>query len=131
MEAPHGWNHAICYSCWNKRKPGETPNRMIPSDLEPCCFCEGLTTAGIYVREDPKSPALMCRPKATPAGVSCQPEEDSIPDMIAGALAVEEVLSDFSSEPDPAPEPATDPPADTFGGFGGGDTGGGGAGGDW
>ena len=59
------WNHVLCWRCWKiwiamHGQPGRTPIRVKDSPLEPCCFCEEETDAGIFVRIDPKLPALRC-----------------------------------------------------------------------
>jgi hypothetical protein len=52
------WTHVICAPCWHQRhpdRPVESTVRMVEqyrSD-ERCCFCREITSAGIYVREDP------------------------------------------------------------------------------
>jgi hypothetical protein len=133
METHNGWNHEICPECWNKRNPGSFPHQMIPADAGVCCFCGRVTWSGIYVREDPNSPALMCRPKASvePTPVLTTDADDSVSPIDAGIVVAEaltEILTDIDSGPDSVP----DVPADTpFDGFGGGSTGGGGADGDF
>jgi len=50
------WEHAICLPCWERRNPDRKPYRSQP-DIDRrlrCCFCEGITYAGIFVRHDPK-----------------------------------------------------------------------------
>ena len=49
------WNHSICLTCWDTKYPGREPVCLVGQNTpEPCCFCEGITYAGIYVRYDPK-----------------------------------------------------------------------------
>jgi hypothetical protein len=58
------WNHTICIDCWNKQNPGRSVNVALGMRREICCFCAADTYAGIYVRRDPMSAELACRPKA-------------------------------------------------------------------
>jgi hypothetical protein len=131
MESHDGWNHEICPECWDKQHPGSFPHQVIPADAGVCCFCDKVTWSGIYVREDPNSPLLMCRPKVSvePTPVLTTEPDDSVSPIDAGIVVAEaltEILTDIDSDP------ASDPPADTpFDGFDGGNTGGGGAGGDF
>ncbi len=58
-EEPHRWTHNICDRCWLERcekreEVGRQPTRVMNSDLETCCYCQGPTSVGIYVRDDPK-----------------------------------------------------------------------------
>jgi hypothetical protein len=61
-----GWTHVICLDCWKKRFPGRSAavNAVdadgVEANAEPCCFCRCATSAGIFVREDPKSEAIKC-----------------------------------------------------------------------
>ena len=50
---PRDWNHAICWACWQAKRPGRAPTRLLLADPEVCCYCEQPTQSGIYLREDP------------------------------------------------------------------------------
>lgn len=52
-----GWTQAQCYGCFQSEQPGREPNRAMgdAGEWETCCTCGALTTAGIYVRKDPKT----------------------------------------------------------------------------
>jgi hypothetical protein len=66
------WTHACCEMCWLEREgtwetidPGvqvltsvRRPSRVTEAPIEKCCFCDGPTISGIYVREDPAT--LTC-----------------------------------------------------------------------
>lgn len=61
------WTHTICAPCWNKQHPSRPIKATLSQGFatapfrireryrvdEACCFCGELTSAGIYVREDP------------------------------------------------------------------------------
>ncbi len=53
------WTHAICEKCWKQEKGGQIPHRIREAAEEPCCFCGAPTSAGIYLRHDPK--LLECK----------------------------------------------------------------------
>jgi hypothetical protein len=50
------WNQAICETDWWARDPGREPVRFLPAKgrVERCSFCGASTTAGIFVRVDPR-----------------------------------------------------------------------------
>jgi hypothetical protein len=54
------WTHAQCEDCWAKAHPeGRVPVRIRDTaHPEECCFCGNATTAGIFVRHDPRD--LSC-----------------------------------------------------------------------
>jgi hypothetical protein len=53
------WTHNQCDDCWDDAHPeGRVPVRMQDGRQEVCCFCGKPTTAGIYVRHDPRT--LSC-----------------------------------------------------------------------
>jgi hypothetical protein len=53
------WTHAQCETCWTAAHPeGRTPVTVRDAKPEPCCFCGTATTAGIYIRHDPR--VLSC-----------------------------------------------------------------------
>lgn len=58
------WTHNICEICWFKREPERFPVQVKrePDDLvvDQCCFCGSIKVTRIYVRQDPKSDALLC-----------------------------------------------------------------------
>ena len=59
------WTHTQCKDCWNAAHPeGRVAVRVRDAEPEACCFCGKPTTAGIYVRRDPRD--LSC----------AHPEED-------------------------------------------------------
>jgi hypothetical protein len=46
----------MCAPCWNKRNPDRPVVIRVPDSMrvdEHCCFCGEVTSAGIYVRQDP------------------------------------------------------------------------------
>jgi hypothetical protein len=54
------WTHAQCEPCWDERNPGRIAHRSLAAqnrEPETCCFCGGLTYAGIFVRHDPRDRA--------------------------------------------------------------------------
>ncbi len=67
------WTHSICQNCWNGEHPEEGGDWKNPEDQEPsrepvtlidvnvelCCICNTKTSAGIYIRRDPKH--LPCK----------------------------------------------------------------------
>lgn len=59
------WTHNICGMCWQRRcDEKDEPHRQaarlrFPNPVK-CCFCGAVNSFGAYVREDPKSPALVC-----------------------------------------------------------------------
>lgn len=55
------WTHPICETCYDKKYPGAVPFGLTIEyrEVEQCCFCLGLTFAGIYVRHDPDE--IMCK----------------------------------------------------------------------
>ena len=53
------WTHAICEGCWKKHNPNRVPIQFLLAEEEKCCFCGNITTAGIYIRHDPKE--LPCK----------------------------------------------------------------------
>ena len=58
------WTHAQCEECWEKANPGRVAVRLKGAERVWCCFCALPTSAGIYVRHDPRK--LNCE----------HPEED-------------------------------------------------------
>lgn len=48
------WNHSICAECWNKQNPQRSPHALRNDPVKKCCFCGQDTSAGIYVRHDPR-----------------------------------------------------------------------------
>jgi hypothetical protein len=61
-EHPEGrWTHPQCLACWSEMNLNRDPVRVIGAELEKCCRCGLLTSAGIYVRADAKSAGwTMC-----------------------------------------------------------------------
>ena len=57
------WTHSICQPCWTKREPNRVAVKVREAEPEPCCFCGATTDTGIYLRCDPRSPALRCAPR--------------------------------------------------------------------
>ncbi len=53
------WSHSCCIDCWIVRQPGRIPCRVKNGEAEVCCFCGNSTTDGVFVRENPTSPALQ------------------------------------------------------------------------
>lgn len=62
------WTHNICLSCWKKREPNRESVRVVDATAERYCFCGGLNSDGIFIREDPKKLDCHCDdiPKGTP-----------------------------------------------------------------
>ncbi len=62
--AEREWTHAICERCWfdgpgcNAEGQYRMPSRTARPEPGPCCYCGGLTIAGIFVRAD--GDTLMC-----------------------------------------------------------------------
>jgi hypothetical protein len=56
------WTHSICERCWLHRHGGRVPTSLQADYriLESCCFCDRKHESGIYLRHDPKDPALKC-----------------------------------------------------------------------
>jgi hypothetical protein len=54
------WTHNICAACWNAKNPDREAHAAHNMPAEFCCFCGKPTTAGIYLRHDPKDPSLKC-----------------------------------------------------------------------
>lgn len=56
------WTHPICRNCWDELHPDE-PIRSFAriGESNRCCFCGAETTAGIFVRHDPRE--LLCEGK--------------------------------------------------------------------
>ena len=48
------WEHPQCSACWYETHPGRTPVRLVVPEMEMCCRCGLMTSAGIYVRADAK-----------------------------------------------------------------------------
>lgn len=44
------WTHSICMACWNQKYPNREPAVCTGELVETCCFCEKITTEGIYIR---------------------------------------------------------------------------------
>lgn len=52
------WTQSLCPSCWNDRHPTRTVNPLdlaYSGETETCCDCGQETTAGIYLRVDPRT----------------------------------------------------------------------------
>lgn len=51
------WTHSICDGCWNARPESKSGRAPVPRvdgvKPERCCYCGGMTSAGIYIRQDP------------------------------------------------------------------------------
>ncbi len=57
------WTHSICERCWRRWFYGQPAPDTLRADyrqLLNCCFCDQKHESGIYVRHDPKDPALTC-----------------------------------------------------------------------
>lgn len=66
------WTHSICVECWNKQRPENQVDHGELDNTEPeiCCWCEGKTTTGIYLRADPAE--TLCQ------GIHKEKESDGI-----------------------------------------------------
>ena len=57
------WTHSICERCYRRWFYARSvPAQMVDEhrSLESCCFCDRKHESGIYIRHDPKDPALKC-----------------------------------------------------------------------
>ena len=59
------WRHNICETCWQDKYPNDShePSRMMDEfrEREICCWCGLLNRDGIYLRENPGLPELVCK----------------------------------------------------------------------
>lgn len=53
------WTHVVCGTCYDKMYPGREPARLRDVTEERCCFCDGPTNEGIFVRADPNE--TLCK----------------------------------------------------------------------
>ena len=56
------FTHNICYDCWNIRNPDRKAIRVSTARMNPdkCCYCGKDTNSGIYIRDNPDAPDMLC-----------------------------------------------------------------------
>ena len=49
------WTQPMCPTCWRQRHQERPPVSALDSDVQTCAFCGKPTSAGIFVRADPRT----------------------------------------------------------------------------
>lgn len=75
----HGWTHAQCDNCWNKRENTRIPTRLTDPDTESCCYCGIYTRSGIYRREKPVAALVPYCPDVRTGWDASRPRDASAP----------------------------------------------------
>jgi hypothetical protein len=130
-----GWNHLLCFDCWNMREPNRHPVRVRDPEVSPCCQCKRPTRSGIFARG--RAEDWPCKgttghlaeeleeERRMSAAYESRPEESPLPLGLSDFTSFD-VSSGTDADTNTTPIPDTHA-AHTSADFGGGDFGGGGA----